>query len=216
MNQIDLVKLRFYYEHVLTQVYSEGPSPYHETITKDVVRRFVDPMQLSVESKIIDLGCGHGYFLDAMRERGFKNIIGITLSPDDIDVCKNKGHAVSSRDMNFLDQVDESIDFLFCRHSLEHSPFPYLTLLEYNRVLKPGGRLYIEVPQPDTEVPQEDNPNHYSILGRSMWLSLLKRTGFDVDWYDYEMPVQRNDASRAWTEKYYVMICTRRRSVDVK
>lgn len=216
MNQLDLVKLRFYYEHVLTQVYSEGNSPYHETITKDVVKRFVDPMKLPVESKIIDLGCGHGYFLDAMRERGFKNIIGITLSPDDIDLCKDKGHAVSARDMNFLDQVDESIDFLFCRQSLEHSPFPYLTLLEYNRVLKPGGRLYIEVPQPDAETLEEDKPNHYSILGRTMWLSLLKRTGFDVDWYDYEMPVQRNDASQSWTEKYFIMVCTRRRSVDVK
>lgn len=214
---LNLVKLKFYYEHVLTQVYAEGHSSFHASITQDVVERFVDPLALSKSAKIIDLGCGPGYFLDAMRSRGYTAIHGVTLSTEDWNFCTQNGHQVKRSDMNFLDDLDESVDMLFCRHSLEHSPFPFLSLLEYNRVLKPQGVLYIEVPRPDAPRPQEANVNHYSVLGKTMWLNLLSRSGFDVDWYDYEFPVKNiNDPTDTWVEQYYVFVCRRAKPVDVK
>ena len=213
----NLVKLKFYYEHVLTQIYAEGHSQFHESITRDVVERFVDPLNLPRDAAILDLGCGAGYFLDVMRDRQYSNVRGITLSIEDIETCRSRGHQVYSGDMNFLDDRDESLDFLFCRHSLEHSPFPFLTLLEYNRVLKPRGRLYVEVPRPDMPRPQESNRNHYSIMGKTMWLSLLARAGFDVEWCEYEFPVRNvNNDEERWTEQYYIFMCTRVRPVDVK
>ena len=183
------LKLKFYYEHVLGQVYAEGESAFHQDITQDVVARFIDPLNLHKHAEILDLGCGPGYFLDAMKQRDFTNVTGVSLSAEDVNTATKKQHQVIRSDMNFLSNRDESVDMLFCRHSLEHSPFPYITLLEYNRILKPNGYLYIEVPAPDCERPHEENRNHYSILGRSMWLSLLKRSGFDVTWYDYEFPL---------------------------
>jgi hypothetical protein len=45
-------------------------------------------------------------------------------------------------------------------------------------VLKPAGYLYIEVPSPDSACAHQTNPNHYSVLGKSMWAELIKRTGF--------------------------------------
>lgn len=210
------LKLKFYYEHVLGQVYSEGESPYHKSITEDVVARFIDPLNIPKTAAILDLGCGSGYFLDEMQKRGYTNVAGVTLGNDDIELCTARSHKVRKGDINFLPDPDESIDMLFCRHSIEHSPFPYITLLEYNRVLKQLGTLYIEVPAPDNERSHEDNKNHYSILGRTMWLNLLKRTGFDVNWYDYEFPVTFNDTGEQFTERYYIFVCTRRRPVDVK
>lgn len=210
------LKLKFYYEHVLGQVYSEGESPYHKTITEDVVARFIDPLNIPKTAAILDLGCGSGYFLDEMQKRGYTNVAGVTMGADDIELCTARGHKVRKGDINFLPDPDESIDMLFCRHSIEHSPFPYITLLEYNRVLKPSGTLYIEVPAPDNERSHEENKNHYSILGRTMWLNLLKRAGFDINWYDYEFPVTFNDTGEVFTERYYIFVCTRRRPVDVK
>jgi len=213
------LKLKFYYDHVLSQVYSEGESPFHRTITADVVERFVDPLDLPKTAAILDLGCGPGYFLDAMRDRGYTNTIGVTLSSDDAEQCQQKGHEVRRGDMNFLTDPDESIDMLFCRHSLEHSPFPYITLLEYNRVLKPNGHLYIEVPAPDCERSHEQNRNHYSIMGRTMWLELIKRAGFDITWYNYDFPVvftAADGTKTQFTENYYIFVCQRRRPVDVK
>lgn len=209
------LKLKFYYDHVLTQVYNEGESAFHRDITQDVVSRFIDPLNIPKAAKILDLGCGPGYFLDTMKAKGYSNVTGLTLSTEDFETNAAKGNQVKRSDMNFLADLDESVDMLFCRHSLEHSPFPYITLLEYNRVLKPSGYLYIEVPQPDCERPHEDNRNHYSILGRNMWLNLLKRTGFDVTWYDYEVPILYPDGRR-YLEKYYIFVCCRKRPVDVK
>lgn len=210
------LKLKFYYDFVLGQVYDEGPSDFHQAITKDVVEKFIDTLDLSKSAKILDLGCGPGYFLDLMKQRGYTDITGVTLSIEDANTCKEKGHAVLRSDMNFLSVGDESQDLLFCRHSLEHSPFPYITLLEYNRVLKPGGCLYIEVPQPNCDQVHENNRNHYSIMDRTMWLSLLQRSGFDVSWYEYSFPVTFEDDRGTVTENYYIFACRRQRSVDVK
>jgi 2-polyprenyl-3-methyl-5-hydroxy-6-metoxy-1,4-benzoquinol methylase len=209
------LKLKFYYDHVLSTVYAEGDSPYHKAITNDIIDRVILPMEVPKDAYILDLGCGVGYFMDRMKEEGYTNITGLTLSVEDIDQCSKKGHRVIRADMNFLSDKDESVDMLFCRHSLEHSPFPFFTLLEYNRVLKPGGKLYIEVPQPNCEKAHEDNRNHYSIMGQTMWLSLLQRSGFDVSWSTYEIPVKFGDADPV-EEKYYIFNCTRRRPVDVK
>ncbi len=211
------LKLKFYYDHVLGTAYDEAKSPFHLDITKDVVERFIDPLNLAKDSKILDPGCGAGYFLDAMKQRGYTNVTGITLSRDDYNNCEANGHTqMRHRDMNFLEDQDESVDLLFARHSLNYSPFPYMTLLEYNRVLRPQGHLYIEVPSPDCDIKHENNKNHYSILGRDMWLSLLNRTGFDVDWYDYEFPIVVGDDSEEKMERYYIFVCRRAQSVDIK
>lgn len=208
------LKLKFYYDHILSQVYAEGESPYHKDVTYDVVERFVKPLDLPKNSYILDLGCGPGYFLDNMKELGYTNVHGLTMSTEDVETNLAKGNQVRRADMNFLADRDETVDMLFCRHSLEHSPFPYISLLEYNRVLKPKGYLYIEVPQPDCDRQHEENRNHYSILGRSMWLQLLSRSGFDVNWYEYELPVVFED--QQYMEKYYIFVCQRKRPVDVK
>lgn len=209
------VKLKFYYDHVLGTIYNEEESGYHQTVTEDVVDRFIVPENVPKDAKILDLGCGRGYFLDKMKTLNYTNVTGVTLSREDVTHCTTKGHTVQLRDMNFLSERDESVDMLFARHSLEHSPFPYITLLEYNRVLKSNGLLYIEVPAPDCDRPHETNKNHYSILGRSMWLSLLQRTGFDISWHEYELPIVFNDGA-TFQEKYYIFVCRRRRSADIK
>ena len=81
-------------------------------------------------------------------------------------------------DFAFLEFPDESFDLVWCRHAIEHSLFPFFTLAELHRVLKPGGVLYLEVPAPDTSCRHQTNPNHYSVLGKSMWVELIRRVGF--------------------------------------
>lgn len=211
----DLIKLKFYYEYILGQVYAEGESPFHKQITEDVVKQFFDPLQIPLDARILDLGCGPGFFLDETKSRGYTNTVGVTLSTDDIKLCEQKGHTVKKSDISFLDDLDESVDFIFCRHALEHSPFPYITLLEYNRILKLQSNMYIEVPAPDSERLHEANKNHYSILGDSMWANLLVRSGFDVQKFTYSCQV-KNDIGEEWEEKSLIYLCQKRFPIDVK
>jgi SAM-dependent methyltransferase len=102
------------------------------------------------------------------------------LNDEDVSICKQKGYKVYEMDQSFLDFPEEEFDFIWCRHCLEHSIFPYFTLSEFHRVLKRRGYLYVEVPAPNTSCYHERNQNHYSVLEKSMWKELIKRAGFTV------------------------------------
>lgn len=80
--------------------------------------------------------------------------------------------------MSFLDFSDETFDVVWCRHVIEHSVFPYFTMAEMFRILKPGGVFYMEVPGVGTGCKHETNPNHYSVLTKEMWISLMQRVGY--------------------------------------
>jgi len=177
-----------------------------------------------LDSAILDLGCGPGYFLDEMKSRGFTRTMGVTLSDEDVKYCLSKGHNAKKYDLSFLPQSDgfddDSVDFIFLRHALEHSPYPIISLLEYNRLLKQNSYMYIEMPAPDCERLHEYNPNHYSILGKTQIAALLLRTGFEIDKFkfiDFELTETRDDdTTRQVPEKYYSFLVKKKFHLDLK
>ena len=225
-NTLDLVKLKLYNEWLYTaHIYDEGDSPFHKQLTTQVVSQYIDPIELPKDAKILDLGCGPGYFLDEMKSRGYTDLTGVTLSPGDIKICEDKGHTVKTYDLSFIPQkdgyFDESVDFIFLRHALEHSPYPIFSLMEYNRILKQNGKIYIEVPQPDCDRKHEYNLNHYSILGSNQIAALLMRTGFNIDKFEnleFELNVPPSEGAEPekMTEKYYCIVATKKRPLDIK
>lgn len=230
-NTLDLIKLKFYNEWLYTaHLYDEGDAQFHKQLTTQMVSTYIDPLNLPKDALILDLGCGPGYFLDEMKSRGYTNLVGVTLSPGDTKICTDKGHVVKNYDMSFIPQIDgyydESVDFIWSRHSLEHSPYPIITLAEYNRLLKLKGRMYVEVPAPDLERRHEYNSNHYSVLGVKQWDALLTRAGFNVDIcntidFDIEMPKDMSksgpdDERVTMKEKFFVMLTTKQCPLDIK
>jgi SAM-dependent methyltransferase len=224
---LDLIKLKFYNEWLYTaHIYDEGDSQFHRQLTKQVVETYVDPLNLPKDAHILDLGCGPGYFLDEMKEREYTNTHGVTLSPGDIAICEGKGHVIKKYDLSFLPQkdgyYDESVDFIFLRHALEHSPYPIFSLMEYNRILKQGSKIYIEVPAPDGDRKHEFNLNHYSILGHNQLAALLIRCGFNIDSFnnlEFDLNVANpEDPENKQTakEKYYCIVATKARPLDIK
>jgi len=229
-NTLDLIKLKFYNEWLYTaHIYDEGDSQLHKNITEQVVKQYIDPLNLPKDAKILDLGCGPGYFLDEMKNRGYTDLVGVTLSPGDIAICESKGHIIKKYDLSFIPQsdgyYDESVDFIFLRQALEHSPYPIFSLMEYNRILKQGSKIYIEIPAPDSDRKHEYNPNHYSVLGPQMLAALLQRTGFDIDTFndyqfDISLPTDVKDPENSeriqMKEKYFCIVATKKRPLDIK
>lgn len=225
-NTLDLVKLKLYNEYLYnSHIYSEGDSEFHKQLTKQVVETYIKPLNLATDANILDLGCGPGYFLDEMKELGHTNLTGVTLSGDDIKICEDKGHTIKQYDLSFLPQqdgyYDESVDFIFLRHALEHSPYPVFSLMEYNRVLKQGSKIYIEVPAPDCDRKHETNPNHYSILGHTQLAALLVRCGFTIDIFnnlEFDLGIQNQETEEVQTmhEKYYCIIATKSKCLDIR
>ncbi len=160
-------------------IYPEVPSEPHLSITESTIESLQQNGLIQPGMRVLDIGCGQGLALEHFRRLGL-DAVGITLGPD-CDVCREKGFDVHQMDQNFMDFADAQFDMLWCRHVLEHSVAPLFTLLEYRRVTKPGGLVYIEVPAPDTAVHHEANVNHYSVLPLSSWLYLFARAGLTTE-----------------------------------
>jgi|APSaa5957512535_1039671.scaffolds.fasta_scaffold00403_24 SAM-dependent methyltransferase len=170
-------KLENFLEKIKKETYPEPLHDLHTNISKQSLGIFLEKYPLPEDAKVLDVGCGQGVALELFKSKGLRST-GITLNNEDYTVCKQKGFDVYEMDQSFLDFNDEEFDFIWCRHCLEHSIFPYFTLSELFRVLKSNGYIYIEVPAPDTPCNHQTNVNHYSVLGKSMWIELMKRSGF--------------------------------------
>jgi SAM-dependent methyltransferase len=179
LDQEKINRLETFFKKIMEDTYPEPIMEPHFSITKKMIDYFFDKYSISPDSKIIDVGCGQGAALELFSAKGFRPI-GVTLNAEDVMICNRKGFETYQMDQSFLNFPDQEFEFIWCRHCLEHSIFPYFTLCEFFRLLKTKGYLYIEVPAPDTSCHHERNQNHYSVLGKSMWIELIKRSGFNV------------------------------------
>jgi 2-polyprenyl-3-methyl-5-hydroxy-6-metoxy-1,4-benzoquinol methylase len=218
---LDLIKLKFFNEWLYTAHMSEQELPaYNLELINKMVETYIDPLNLAKDAVILDIGCGSGYFLDAMKSRGYTNVTGITLSETETKICREKGHNIKNYDMTCIPQKDgyhdESVDFIFCRQTIEHSPYPIITLAEFNRLLKEKGRLYLETPTPDSALRHEYNPNKYSVFGIKQWDALLNRAGFSTTLSNsIEFEVEKSDGEKL-LDKYMVMVVYKRCPLDIK
>jgi len=172
-------RMQRFLEQIATENYPEEPSAIHSQITAKAIEYLFANYAIPQNALVLDVGCGQGVALHHFLERRCRPV-GITLNATDLDICRKYGYTVAQMDQSFLDFDNETFHLIWARHVVEHSVFPYFTLTEFRRVLKPGGLLYLEVPGAETTCRHELNENHYSILSYTMWLSLLSRSGFNT------------------------------------
>lgn len=175
-----IARLVAFIDKIEKETYPEAPSSLHSEITAEVLDALLPKYKINTYARILDIGCGQGPALDIFRNKGYKNAVGVTLNDEDVKICRTNGHDVHKMDQSFLGFPDNSFNFVWARHVIEHSIFPYFTLSEFARILVSGGFLYLEVPAPETSCHHENNPNHYSVLNRGSWTSLLGRCSFKL------------------------------------
>ena len=117
---------------------------------------FVEPLKnLDPDATAIDLGCGRGEWLELMKELGVR-IHGIDLDDGMLSACRALDLSVETGDaISYLENLpDESQTVVSAFHVVEHITFEKLQLLvsEALRVLKPGGLLIMETPNPENIV----------------------------------------------------------------
>ncbi|MEO7144472.1 MAG: class I SAM-dependent methyltransferase [Bryobacteraceae bacterium] len=101
---------------------------------------------------VLDLGCGRGEFLEAMREAGIR-ARGVDRSAESVALARAKGLEVADADLfEYLDGLaDLSLDGIYCSQVVEHLPperLPDLAALASAK-LRRGGTIAIETPNPE-------------------------------------------------------------------
>lgn len=201
-----LQRLWDYRELCLSHVYSEPDSNLHMNVMDTVIPQFVKDYAIDNSKKILDVGCGQGYGMTKFRELGCTDVSGLTLSSNDAKTARSRGFNVVEEDMSFQNADNETYDVLFARHSLEHSPYPLLTLIEFCRIMKPRGIAYIEMPSPNCSRDLESFNNHYAIMGPRQWVALMRRAGFKVlNINELKFNISNRDTGESMGEEVYEM-----------
>jgi SAM-dependent methyltransferase len=96
--------------------------------------------------RVLDVGCGRGYLLDAFRRRGW-TVEGTEISaPSSAHAREALGITVHLSQLEELCLPTGSYDAVTLWHVLEHVPDPASVLAEVHRLLRPGGVLLVSVP----------------------------------------------------------------------
>ncbi|RPI03779.1 MAG: class I SAM-dependent methyltransferase [Calditrichaeota bacterium] len=182
------------YEHYFHQaslgVYSpDSPDPAIQSVWKineqrlDWIGRFKD------QGRMLDVGCGHGFFLHHARLKGYE-VEGVEISvaaaqhiSESLDIVVHLHNF--DEDLNF----SGAFDIICLWHSLEHFREPLLVLEQLWNSLTPGGRIFIEVPNllslgfrmslPGRRWQGGNHPRyHRSFFTADTLMSTLQMTGF--------------------------------------
>ncbi|MBM4002563.1 MAG: class I SAM-dependent methyltransferase [Planctomycetes bacterium] len=168
---------------ILTWFYNQAMNK-HDRQKERLVRRYV---QLDKQSNVLDVGCGAGTFLARVRSRTGAHVAGVDF--------KDLSHLPAFAGMEFhcglfyeQQLAAASYDLVTMWHFLEHDYDPLRTLDEAKRVLKPNGRLVIEVPRLDSlsfrlyheRWPGLQAPQHTVLYDRAKLLRFVEKAGLQV------------------------------------
>ena len=101
--------------------------------------------------RVLDLGCGAGRFVAALRDHG-ADPVGVELADAALERARRNVPGADLRALGADGEIpleDSSVDLVWCSEVLEHVPDTAGLLSEARRVLRTGGRLLVTTPSHD-------------------------------------------------------------------
>ncbi|MEP6977174.1 MAG: class I SAM-dependent methyltransferase [Thermoleophilia bacterium] len=139
------------------------------------------------KGRLLDVGCSIGLFLDVARQRGFDGT-GIEFGERALRHARDElGLAVLDVPLADAGFDPERFDVVTVLSVLEHVNDPRAMLREVGRVLKPGGALYLIVPNLESlacrvlhqHAATFDGRNHLVYFSPASLADALRREGFE-------------------------------------
>lgn len=146
----------------------------------------------SLDSKILDVGCGSGKLLLQYYKLGFKNLLGVDPFVDKDKEFEN-GIKILKQDI-FGVSRDSKFDFIIMSHTLEHMMDQEKVLTRATELLNDDGCIFIRIPISDSHAWREyrehwinaDPPRHFYLHSLKSLSLLAKKCSLDIDRIDYE------------------------------
>ena len=169
-------------DKVLTPTNIEGLRPRLPYFRQVIQRHFPQDR----DAVVLELGCGHGAFLYAMHEAGYKRARGVDWADEQVRAARDlgiagveQGDVMSALAATAIGSVDVVVTFDLIEHLTKGE---LVTLIdEVRRVLRGGGRWIIHAP--NAEAPFGARMRYWDFthelaFTRSSITQLLKASGF--------------------------------------
>jgi len=146
--------------------------------------------------RVLDIGCGHGFLLDAFRRRGWE-VQGVELSDAAAAYAREAlGVPVHVGPRESWPWPEGYFDAVVMWHVLEHWPDPHEPLRTASQLLRPGGVFMAGVPNfasPEARTTRDgwfhlDVPRHLAHLTPRWLRDELAGQGFEVRRFSYFAP----------------------------
>lgn len=144
--------------------------------------------QGAVKGRLLEVGCGSGYYLSEMRGLGW-TVEGVDFDEGAVKCAKEAyGLKVQRGTLKECRFPADTFDAITANHVLEHIHDPLSLLSECVRILKPGGSLVITCPNAKSlghSIFKEacyhlDPPRHLYSFTRRALKSLAEKAGFEA------------------------------------
>ena len=108
--------------------------------------------------------------------------IGVEVQPRMVKFARSLGlEAISANIEDHIPVESSSFDVIYCRDVLEHMVAPHKILVEFHRILRPDGKLVLDVRNMDgINSKYWDYPEHLYSFNENSIRYLLKRAGFKI------------------------------------
>ncbi len=135
-----------------------------------------------LRGRVVDLGCGEGALLLALRESGKKDLLGVESNKELADLAESWGVAIARKDLlEYLrEETLESGTFVYTDVA-EHVPFE--VNLEVLERLPFGSRLILQTPHTETLRGHQyyfNVPSHVAAYSPFVLRKMLERKGYKV------------------------------------
>lgn len=171
-----------YLNELIADIYEQPVDAGHTAMTLDIINKWI-PNLVGCQT-VADMGCGQISPQSEFEKYGIE-YVGFAIG-NDVVVSQKQGKNVHNRDMTFTEMNDESADLIYSRHSLEHSPFPLLTLMEWHRIAKHW--LLLVLPSPAHHL--WTGRNHYAVMNWEQAEFFLRMSGWNIIWRDDSEPTE--------------------------
>lgn len=117
--------------------------PSQVSVTRNTVRDLPSPKHEG--SRLLDVGAGNGEFLNVAGLLGYE-AEGLEIDPAAYETARQRGLRIHLGTMPGSGLLAEHYDQITFAHVLEHFHDPYAALAEAFALLRPGGRIWIQIP----------------------------------------------------------------------